>query len=59
MRTRETTLYLIFKLVERLGGNWRALNGGANLMALVLEGAAFKDGMRPTGTCHPATAAAA
>ena len=46
MRTRETTLYLVFKLVERLSGNWRALNGGANLMALVLEGFVFSDGMR-------------
>jgi transposase-like protein len=46
MRTRENTLYLVFKLVERLSGNWRVLNGGANLMALVLEGAVFKDGLR-------------
>jgi len=46
MRTRENTLYLVFKLVERWTGNWRALNGGANLMALVLERAVFKDGLR-------------
>ena len=46
MRTRETTLYLVFKLVERLSGNWRALNGGTNLMALVLEGCVFSDGIR-------------
>jgi len=46
MRTRETTLYLVFKLVERLSTNWRALNGGANLMALVLEGCVFSDGVR-------------
>ena len=59
MRTRETTLYLIFKLVERLSGNWRALNGGANLMALVLEGAVFKDGIRQSGQCHPAATAVA
>lgn len=32
--------------MERLGRNWRALNGGTNLMALVLEGAVFKDGLR-------------
>ncbi len=44
MRTRETALYLVFKIVERLGRNWRALNGGENLMTLVLEGCVFKDG---------------
>jgi len=45
MRTRETALYLVFKLVERLSENWRALNGGENLMTLVLEGCSFKDGL--------------
>jgi putative transposase len=45
MRTRETALYLVFKIVERLGRNWRALNGGENLMTLVLEGCTFKDGI--------------
>jgi transposase-like protein len=45
MRTRETALYLVFKIVERLGRNWRALNGGENLMTLVLEGCLFKDGI--------------
>ena len=33
-------------MVERLSGNWRAINGGENLMALVLEGWVFKDGIR-------------
>ena len=28
------------------GLNWRALNGGQNLMALVLEGCVFTDGIR-------------
>ncbi len=46
MRTREAALYLVFKVVERLSGNWRALNGGQNLMALVLEGCVFRDGIR-------------
>ncbi len=46
MRCRDNALYLVFKLVERLSGNWRALNGGENLMTLVLEGAVFKDGVR-------------
>ena len=45
MRTRETTLYLVFKLVERLSQNWRALNGGENLMTLVPEGCTFEDGI--------------
>lgn len=46
MRQREAALYLVFKVIERLSGNWRALNGGQNLMALVLEGCAFPDGIR-------------
>lgn len=46
MRRREAALYLVFKVIERLSGNWRALNGGQNLMALVLEGCVFKDGIR-------------
>jgi transposase-like protein len=46
MRQRETALYLVFKVIQRLGQNWRALNGGENLMALVLEGGVFKDGIR-------------
>ena len=36
--------YLVFKVLQRLGRNWRALNGGPNLMQLVLAGAVFKDG---------------
>ena len=35
----------VFKIVQRLSRNWRALNGGANLMKLVLEGCRFKDGI--------------
>ena len=46
MRQRETALYLVFKIIQRLGQNWRALNGGENLMALVLEGCVFQDGVR-------------
>ena len=46
MRRRETALYLVFKVIQRLGQNWRALNGGQNLMALVLEGCVFEDGIR-------------
>jgi putative transposase len=46
MRQRETALYLVFKVIQRLGQNWRSLNGGQNLMALVLEGCVFEDGIR-------------
>ena len=46
VRRRSNALYLVFKLMERLSGQWRALNGGENLMALVLEGAVFSDGIR-------------
>ena len=45
IRRRDNALYLVFKIVERLSRNWRALNGGANLMTLVLEGHKFKDGI--------------
>jgi putative transposase len=43
-RNRDNALYLVLKVVQRLGRNWRALNGGPNLMQLVLAGAVFKDG---------------
>jgi len=45
MKRRDSALYLVFKIVERLSGNWRSLNGGATLMTLVLEGRTFKDGI--------------
>jgi len=45
IRRRDNALYLVFKIVQRLSRNWRTLNGGANLMALVLEGCTFKDGI--------------
>jgi len=45
MRRRDNALYLVFKIVQRLSRNWRTLNGGANLMTLVLEGREFKDGI--------------
>ncbi len=51
MRCRDNALYLVFKLVERLSGNWRALNGGENLMTLVLAGCSFQDGiLQPTAS---------
>ena len=45
MKRRDNALYLVFKIVERLSRNWRPLNGGGNLMTLVLEGCTFKDGI--------------
>jgi putative transposase len=54
LRSRENALYLVFKLIERLSGTWRALNGGENLMRLVLAGAVFRDGLH-----QPRAAAAA
>ena len=45
MRRRDNALYLVFKVVQRLSGNWRSLNGGANRMSLVLEGSVFNDGI--------------
>jgi len=45
LRRRDNALYLVFKIVERLSGNWRTLNGGGNLMTLVLVGCRFKDGL--------------
>jgi transposase-like protein len=59
MRQRETALYLVFKVVQRLADNWRGLNGGENLMALVLEGCVFEDGIRQRKPVpEPATNAA-
>jgi transposase-like protein len=45
MRQRDNALFLVFKIVQRLSRNWRTLNGGVNLMTLVLEGRKFKDGI--------------
>ena len=44
-RRRENALYLVFKIVQRLSRNRRALNGGQNLIALVAAGAILKDGV--------------
>jgi transposase-like protein len=45
LRRRDNALYLVFKIVERLSGHWRTLNGGATLMALVMAGCSFNDGV--------------
>ena len=44
-RVRESALYLVFKIVERLAAHWRQLNGGATIMTLLLAGAVFRDGV--------------
>jgi putative transposase len=55
MGRRENALYLVFKLVGRLGRNWRALNGGRTVMTLVLAGSRFVDGiLHPEGTTEAA-----
>lgn len=59
MRRRDTALYLVFKLVERLSQNWRGLNGGENLMSLVLDGYVFKDGLRQPKSTPQSTSTAA
>ena len=45
MRKRENAAYLVFKIVVRLGQNWRALNGGRTVRQLVLGGHRFMDGI--------------
>lgn len=56
IRNRENALHLVFKIVERLSQTWRNLNGGANLMKLILEGRTFKDGLlQPQKTPEPTT----
>jgi transposase-like protein len=57
MGNRENALYLVFKVVDRLGHTWRALNGGRTLMTLLLTGRRFKDGIL-VETAAQATAAA-
>ena len=58
LRCRDNALCLVFKMVERLSGNWRVLNGGENLMALVLEGCRFEDGILKRGHAHEMATAA-
>ena len=58
LRRRDNALYLVFKIVERLRGNWRGPNGGANLKVLVLAGCDFKEGaLHRQEVHHLATAA--
>jgi hypothetical protein len=50
----------VFKIIERLSTRWRALNGGTNLMALVIAGWEFRDGLlvKPDEEATPAAQAA-
>lgn len=45
MRKRENALYLVFKIVGRLGHNWRAPGGGRTIMTLLLDGQRFRHGI--------------
>lgn len=58
MKRRDSALYLVFKVVQRLSQNWRALNGGINLMGLVLAGCIFTDGILQRGETLRVDAAA-
>ena len=49
MQRRENAVYLVWKVVERLGQNWRTLNGGRTVMTLVLAGCQFVDGILQPG----------
>ena len=45
MKRRDSALYLVYKVVLRLGERWRPLYGGRNLMSLLVDGARFEDGV--------------
>ena len=49
MRKREATLYLVFNVVERLSGNWRALNGGQSPDGAGPGGLGLNSGALPAG----------
>jgi transposase-like protein len=45
IRRRDSALYPVFRITQRLELGWRPLNGGLTLMTLLLRGARFVDGM--------------
>jgi len=54
MRRRDSALYLVFKITQRLELGWRPLNGGLTLMTLLLRGDRFVDGIYiPTDVERP------
>ena len=36
MKRRDSALYLVYKVVRRLGERWKPLYGGRNLMSLLM-----------------------
>tara|TARA_B100000949_G_scaffold175309_1_gene156057 strand:- start:326 stop:550 length:225 start_codon:yes stop_codon:yes gene_type:complete len=58
LRRRDNALYLVFKIVERLSRNSRSLNGGANLMALVMARCNLTDGALQRREVHQLATAA-
>ena len=45
MKRRDSALYLVYKVVRRLGERWWSLYGGKNLKSLLVDGARFEDGV--------------
>lgn len=45
LKRRDSALYLVFKVALRLSERWRPLNGGRNLMGLLVAGVSFEDGI--------------
>jgi hypothetical protein len=45
MRRRDSALYLVFKITQRLELGWRPLDRGLTIMTLLLRGARFVDGI--------------
>ena len=45
MKRRDSALYLVFKVELRLSKRWRPLNGGTNLMGLLVDETRFEDGI--------------
>lgn len=55
MQVRENALYLTFKLIVRLGLNWRSINA-PNQLSLLIQGHRFKDGKLVIDAPLPASA---
>ena len=45
MKRRDSAPYLVFKVALRLSERRRPLNGGRNLIGLLVDGARFEDGI--------------
>jgi hypothetical protein len=55
MRRRDSALYLVFKITQRLEARWRPINGGLTLMTLLLPALASST----ASTCRPTSTARA